>query len=227
MGVQKMMSAKSRYKGPNLRAAKTTKSQGRDEEKVHWTPVFALGKVSIYVCNVDAARRDARLPARLNEGSELGKFIQNVLPGILAEMQDEHGWSRTPRTVVHDKASYFVAPKSQRLASAFAHALRNAKLKSWLGDGEADCSWLVGRLGDVYPHETVISHIRSGLDHRYPRAMPGETRARFAARMAKVQAYMNSNEFRARDGGGLASLAQALRERCVRVSELKGERLRT
>ena len=92
--------------------------------------MFALGKVSIYVCNVDAARRDARLPARLNEGSELG-------------------------------------------------------------------------------------------------AMPGETRARFAARMAKVQAYMNSNEFRARDGGGLASLAQALRERCARVSELKGERLRT
>ena len=82
-------------------------------------------------------------------------------------------------------------------------------------------------MGDVYPHETVISHIRIGFDHRFPRVTPGETRARFATRMAKVQAYMNSNEFKARDGGGLALLAQALRERCVRVSELKGERLRT
>ena len=153
--------------------------------------------------------------------------MKNVLPNILEEIQNEHGWSRAPRTVVHDKASYFVAPRSQRLASSFAHALHTAKLKSWLGDGEADCSWLAGRLGDVCPHETVISHMGSGLDHRYPRTMPGETHARFAARMAKVQAYMNSNEFRARDGGGLASLAQALRERCVRVSELKGERLRT
>ena len=124
MGVQKMMSPKSKYKGPNLRAPKTVKSQGREDEKVHWTPVFALGKVRIYVCDVDAARRDPKLPARLNGGAELAKFIRNVLPGILEEMQREHGWNRTPRTVVHDKASYFVAPTSQRLASNFADSLR-------------------------------------------------------------------------------------------------------
>ena len=92
---------------------------------------------------------------------------------------------------------------------------------------EDDCSWLAGRLGDVYPHETVISHIRRGLDHRFPRSSPGETRARFANRMAKVQAYMNSDEFTARDGGGLASLAEAMRERFHRVVDLEGERLRT
>ena len=195
MGVQKMMSPKSRYKGPNLRASKTVKSQGREEDKVHWTPVFALGKVRLYVCDADAARRDIQLLARLNDGPELAKFIENVLPGILVEMQREHGWSRTPRTVVHDKASYFVAPRSQRLASSFANALRKAKLKSWLGDADADCSWLAGRLGDVYLHETVISHVRRGLEHRFPRSTPGETRARFARRMAKVQAYMNSPEF--------------------------------
>ena len=227
MGVQKMMSPKSKYKGANLRAPKTVKSQGRDDVKVHWTPIFALGKVRVYVCDADAARRDLRLPARLNDGAELAKFVENVLPGILAEMQREHGWGRTPRTVVHDKASYFVAPRSQRLTSTFADALRKGKLKSWLGDADADCSWLAGRLGDVYPHETVISHIRRGLEHRCPRATPGETRARFARRMSKVQDYMNSPEFKARDGGGLASLAEALRERCHRVSQLRGERLRT
>ena len=227
MGVQKMMSPGSRYKGPNPRASKTVKSQGREEDKVHWTPVFALGKVSIYVCDAEAARRDVKLPARLNDGAELAKFIRNVLPGILSDMQLLHGWSRAPRTVVHDKASYFVAPRSQHLTSTFADALRGAKLKSWLGDADADCSWLAGRLGDVYPHETVISHIRRGLDHRFPRSTPGETRSRFANRMAKVEAYMNSAEFQARDGGGLASLTESLRERCRRVAHLDGERLRS
>ena len=100
MGTQKMMSPKSKYKGANLRAPKTVKSQGRDEDKVHWTPIFARGKVSIYVCDADAARRDRNLPARLNDGPELAKFVRHVLPGILEEMQEKHGWSRLPRIVV-------------------------------------------------------------------------------------------------------------------------------
>ena len=227
MGVKKMMSPKSKYKGPNLRAPKTVKSQAKDDVKIHWTPVFALGKVYIYVCNPDAAARGPDLPVRLNDGAELAKFIKNVLPGVLEEMRDEHGWGRTPRTVVHDKASYMVAPRSQRLATTFAEALRKAKLTSWLGDGDADCSWLAGRLGDVYPHETVISHIRRGLNHRFPRSTPGETRGRFAGRMAKVQEYLNSDDFATRDGGGLAKLAQSLRDRCHRMVLLKGGRLRT
>ena len=98
-------------------------------------------------------------------------------------------------------------------------------MKSWLGDADADCSWLAGRLGDVSPHETVISHIRRGLDQRFPRSTPGETCARFANRMAKVQDYLNSTEFAARDGGGLASLAEPLRERCRRLAHLNGDRL--
>ena len=227
MGVKKMMSQKSKFKGPNLRASKTVKSQAPNGDKVHWTPIFALGKVRLYVCDAEAARRDPRLPARLNEGAELGKFMEHVLPRILDEMREEHGWTRTPRTVVHDKASYFVAPRSQRLAQTFATALRAAKLRSWLGDEDADCSWLAGRLGDVYPHETVISHIRRGLDHRFPRGTPGETRAQLANRMRKVEEYLNSDAFRARDGGGLPALAEAMRPRCQRLSELQGERLRT
>ena len=173
-----------------------------------------------------AAARDESLPVRLNESRELGKFVKNVLPEILKEMRDEYGWSRTPRTVVHDKASYMVAPRSQRLSAPFASALRAAKLKSWLGEEDADCSWLAGRLGDVYPTETLISHIRHGLSHRFPRSTPGETRARFTNRMDKVVDYVNSSEFAAREGGGLLSLAQALRNRCERMVELDGERLR-
>ena len=120
--------------------------------------------------------------------------------------------------LVHDKASYFVAPRRQCPASSFADALHGAKLQSWVGDADADCSWLAGRLGDVYPHETVISHIRRGLEQRFPRSTPGETRARFAPRMSKVQEYINSCDFSAKDGGGLDALAKSIHERCRRVS---------
>lgn len=227
MGVKKMMSKKSKYKGPNCRAPNTVKSQGKDDIKVHWTPIFALGQVRLYVCDKEAAFRDETLPTHLNDSQELAKFIKNVLPGILEEMRDTYGWSRTPRTVVHDKASYFVAPRSQRLSGTFATALHSAKLKSWLGDADADCSWLAGRMGDMYIHETLISHVRSGLSHRFPCATFGETRRRFAGRMAKVEEYLNSKDFATRDGGGLHALAQGLRDRMKRVSELEGERLRT
>ena len=79
---------------------------------MHWTPVFARGRVHIYVCDAEAARHDPRLPARLNNSNDVAKFIRNALPDILEQMRQEHGWDRVPRTVVHDKASYFVAPRS-------------------------------------------------------------------------------------------------------------------
>ena len=201
MGNHKWMSKKSRRKGPNPRAAATVKTQGREEDKVHWTPVFTRGKVHIYVCDTEKAKRDAKVPTRLNNGADLAKFIRNVLPGILDQMKQQHGWCCQPHTVVHDKASYFVAPRSQRLAMSFADALRDAKLRSWLGDADADCSWLAGRLGDVFPHETVIAHVRRGLDQRYPRMTPGETVAQFTRRMSLVQDHMNSDELAATDGG--------------------------
>ena len=100
-------------------------------------------------------------------------------------------------------------------------------LRGWLGNGDADCRWLTGRLGDVYPHETVIGHIRRALNHRFPRSTPSEICNRFKSRLQRVADYMNSNEFAARDGGGLGSLAASLYERCSRVSALQGERLRS
>ena len=42
-----MMSKRSKYKGPNCRAQNNIKSQGKDEIKVHWTPIFALGQVRV------------------------------------------------------------------------------------------------------------------------------------------------------------------------------------
>ena len=150
-----------------------------------------------------------------------------MLPDILDQMQQQYGWRCQPRTVAHDKASYFVAPRSQRLAMSFADALRDAELRSWLGGADADCSWLAGRLGDVYPHETAIAHIRRGLDQRYPRMTPGETVAQFKRLMSLVQDNMNSGEFAATGGGELASMALCLRRRCELVAQLEGGRLRT
>ena len=119
------------------------------------------------------------------------------------------------------------ARRRQRLAELFEAALRSSRFQSWLGDGDADCSWLAGRLGDVYLHETLISHIRYCLDHRYPRRTSGETRKQFARRMVKVVSFLNSDDFAARDGGGLAALALSLHRRCAQVVELEGGRLRT
>ena len=45
--------------------------------------------------------------------------------------------------------------------------------------------------------------------------------------MAKVQDYMNSEQFKARDGGGVLALGESLRERCHQLFLLRGERLRT
>jgi len=82
-------------------------------------------------------------------------------------------------------------------------------------------------MGDVFPNETLISHIRRGLEQRYPCGRPGETPAQFARRMAKVQAFLNSDEFAAPSGGGLASLARSFRTRCNQLLEQGGGRLRT
>ena len=49
-----------------------------------------------------------------------------------------------------------------------------------------------------------------------------EPETRFATRMSKAQEYINSSDFRAKDGGGLDALAKSTHERCSRVSLLKG-----
>ena len=46
-----------------------------------WTPVFARGKILIYVLDKEAAKEDPALPEKLTDSKNLAKFVRNVLPG--------------------------------------------------------------------------------------------------------------------------------------------------
>ena len=127
--------------------------------------------------------------------------------------------------VVHDKASYMVSATSQRLNITFADALKEAGLRSWVGDIRDSASWLTGKMGDVYPHETLISHIRRLLSRTFPCKHLNETVKQFKTRVAKVEAHLNSKSFAAPNGQGLEGLARELRARCKQVVKLKGERI--
>ena len=60
----------------------------------------------------DAPRGDPNLPDLLNEGTELAKFVRNVLPEILGRLQRDYGWSRVSRIIVIDKAPFLSHPRS-------------------------------------------------------------------------------------------------------------------
>ena len=225
MGKSKWMSPASKRKGVNLRAPATAKTQASSNVlQVHWTPIFTRGKIRLYVCDEAASEQDARLPKKLNDSQNLAKFVRHVLPGILSEMQREYGWHTMPRVVVHDKASYMVTIPNERLHVAFAGALQEAGLRSWVGDANASTAWLVGKLGDVYVHETAISHVRRLLESEFPSTKVHETVAQFKMRMSKVEAYMNSENF-GRADHGLETLARRLRERCSEVVRRSGNRI--
>jgi hypothetical protein len=152
--------------------------------------------------------------------------VRNVLPGILESMKAQHGWSTIPRTLIHDKASYMVSAPAQRLNSVFARGLQEAGFQSWVGGPDADTSWMCGRLGDLYLHETVISHIRRLLDTDFASKRIKESVAQFRRRMQAVEKHMNSPSFAAANGGeGLEGLAKRLHERCRALVARKGERL--
>ena len=227
MGKKKWMSPKARRQGNNLRAPATARTQGgSDVVRVDWTPVFTRGKLHVFVCDPRRAAKDPLYPAKLTDAANLAKFVTHVLPGILAQMQQAHGWPTLPRTVVHDKASYFVTAAHDRLNATFAEALSHAGLTSWVGSNAGTTKWLAKKFGDVYLHETAISHIRRLLDDDFASKRLGETAVQFMARMRKVQNHMNSAAFaRADSGRGLAGLAVELRQRCEALVALKGERL--
>ena len=223
LGNSRFMSPGSKYDGVNLRASRFAVSQaGKNVLQLHWTPIFARGVVRVYLCDPAAAERDPRLPAKLNDSVELSKFIRNVLPQELRGMQAKHHWPTLPRIVVHDKATYMVNPMAEKLNANFAAALKDVGLHSWAGEST---KWMTGRFSDAYVHETLIAHIRRVLDHKFPRAHPGETRRQFRHRMDKVEEYLNSSDFAARENGGLRALGKDLRDRCRAVVERNGERL--
>lgn len=224
MGKCKYMSPGARRKGINPRAPSTAKKQANSSvQQFHWTPVFARGKIWIFVCNPEKAGPE--YPSKLNDSDNLGKFIKFVLPNILQKMCKKYKWKSVPRTVVHDKASYMVSTLYERLNSTFAAALKDAGLTSWVGDDRASTHWMAGKFGDVYVHETAISHVRRLLDTDFMCTSLTESFAHFEARMKKVEDHMNSKDFAAKDGGGLASLATHLRDRCQDVINRQGERI--
>ena len=81
------------------------------------------------------------------------------------------------------------------------------------------------RFGDVYPHETCISHIRRLLDHKFVRTDPKESFIQFRHKMAKVEAYLNSDDYTMREDGDLWALCQDMKDRCKAVLARKGDRL--
>ena len=93
-----------------------------------------------------------------------------------------------------------VTTSHERLHVNFAEALEEAGFKSWIGGPHATSKWLVSRLGDLYLHETVISHIRRVLESKFPCLHTHETVAQFRARMDRVVQHMNSKDFG--EGGG-------------------------
>ena len=225
MGKVKWMSELSARKGGNPRAPSTTKTQLHGNTRVDWTPVFARGKVIIYAVDIEEATVDATLPQKLTDGKRLSKFIVNVLPRLLTDMKKKHGWSDIPRTVVHDKASYFVSNHHNRLSVGFAEALHKGGFRSWVGDGTASTKWLVKKWGDVYVHETLISHIRRLLDSDFASRRVYETPKQFMSRLQEVEDHLNSENFAAPDAGGLGALAKEMFVRCQEVIDLKGDRI--
>ena len=82
--------------------------------------------------------------------------------------------------------------------------------------------------GDVYLHETAISHIRRLLREKFVCLRIGETFGQFKRRMKHVEEYMNSDAFAREPGGrGLLGLAKDLRSRYGEVRERGGERLQS
>ena len=228
MGKKKWMSKGAAREGVNLRAPSTAKSQNSMALRADWTPVFARGRLRIYVCDPAKAKEDPRYPAKLTDAENIGKFIRQVLPEILQEMKTAYGWPNIPRVVVHDKASYMVTAAHERLHVEFAASLRSAGFTSWVGKDLTDSTkWLVKKWGDVYLHETVNSHIHRLLDNDFACRRLCETLGQFKVRVRKVEQFMNSAQFAAKAGRGkgLMGLAKDLRARCAEVKRRQGERI--
>lgn len=211
MGHRKWMSKKSRRKGVNLRAPATAKSQKDACAWVPWTPVFARGCLRIVVLTEPKAY--------LGNAKKVAEFVKDRLPVVLEGMQREFKWSSVPRVLLHDKATYFVNNTANQLQDEFAAALKAGRFRSWAEDGT---SWLSGHLGDLYPHESVISHVRRLLSTKFAKCALYETPTQFAARMKKVEHYLN---YEMKDGESLEKLNKALHNRAKQLKDLQGERI--
>ncbi len=109
----------------------------------------------------------------------------------------------------------------------FADALQETGFRSWVGDSADSAEWLVKKFGDVYLHETVISHIRRLLDGEFVHNKLHESPDHFMHRMQQVENHMNSPAFAACGGEGLMGLARgALKLGCGHLA-LKRSHIKT
>ena len=111
------------------------------------------------------------------------------------------------------------------LNKTFAAGLRAGGFTSWASPNGGDCKWLARNLGDLYLHETVISHVRRLLSTKFMRKALNETPGEFRARMLKVEKYLNYEMGRNGPGQALLELGDTLHQRCEALIERKGERL--
>ena len=211
MGHHKWMSKQSRRKGCNLRAPATAKTQKKDCAWVPWTPVFTRGCLKIVVLTEPKAS--------LSNAEKVAAFVKDQLPAVLEEMQKEFKWTSIPRVILHDKASYFVNNTSNQLQDTFASGLKAGRFKSWAEDGT---SWLAAHLGDLYPHETVISHVRRLLATKFAKCALYEAPTQFAARMKRVEQYLN---YELKNGESLKRLGRQLHNRAGQLKDFNGERI--
>ena len=151
--------------------------------------------------------------------------VRNNLGQELQRMKSKHGWRDVANVVIHDKAPYMVTAMHERLQVGFAAALQDAGFHSWVGDITSSTKWMVRKFGDVYVHETLISHIRRLLNTEFASTKLCESPAHFRMRMQKVEDHLNSPSFAQQGGSGLLGLAKELRDRCEAVIEREGERL--
>ena len=215
MGTKKYMSPKSKRKTPNLRAPHTAKTQKKDCRVVHWTPVFTRGQVKLVVLT------DCKSLCNM---SAVASFVKDKLPGVLEDMKQEFGWSNVPRVVLHDKASYFVDTAQNRMNRTFAAGLKAGGFTTWMDIGDAGTKWLSAHLGDLYLHETVVSHVRRLQAGKFTRKnLVNETPEQFASRMAQIEQYLNYEL--GDDGAALQRLGRELHDRCATLKKLKGQRI--
>ena len=74
----------------------------------------------------------------------------------------------------------------ERLNVEFAATLDDSGFASWVGGNHESTAWLVAKWGDIYLHETVVSHIRRLLDTDFACVRLGETPSQLPKRMKKV-----------------------------------------
>ena len=125
---------------------------------------------------------------------------------------------------MNDKAAYFVGSEHGRLPKDFALGLAGGGLRGWLVGCMAHTNWVAARLGDFYPHETLISHIRRLLTHKFPAPRVGETLHQFRHRLDLIEEHLNSGAW-STSHGALRNLSKSYSDRAREVSARNGERI--